>query len=246
MSAFWQLFTSNLKLVYRNTTALFWTLVMPTGLYVALSVLPLPEIIPNINYSSYVLPGMIAYTITTNGIYGLAYWMAEMRSKNVIKRFLVTPIKVRDLALALVASRLVVMFLQVTVITLAGVLLFDAPFAGNYINVIVFTILGGTIFLCIGLLIANYASSYETATPLTTAVGMPMMFLGNIFFPTETLPNFLRQIGQVLPITFLADGMRQSYLYAFDFSKISSDLLWLFVWLVIMLTLTIKIFKLKE
>lgn len=246
MNSFFQLFSANLKIIYRNKTALFWNAVMPVGLYIALSVLPLPQIVKGINYSAYVLPGMIAYTITTNGIYGLAYWMAEMRSRNVIKRFLVTPVKTRDLALALVASRLVVMFCQVAFLTLVGIIFFHAPFAGNFLNVIILTILGGAIFLLIGLLIANYSSSYETATPITTAIGMPMMFLGDVFFPTSTLPNFLRVIGEILPITFLADGMRQSYLYAFDFSKISNDLIALVIWLAILLFVTIKLFKLKE
>lgn len=246
MTAFYQLFLANLKIIYRNRTALFWNAVMPVGLYIALSILPLPQIIKGLSYSSYVLPGMIAYTITTNGIYGLAYWMAEMRSRNVIKRFLVTPIKVRDLALALVASRVIVMFAQVALLTLTGTIFFDAPFAGNYLSIVLLTVLGGAVFLLAGLLIANYSSSYETATPITTAVGMPMMFLGNVFFPAEALPNFLRMIGNILPITFLADGLRTSYLHAFDFAKISGDLLGLLVWLIIVLFTTIKIFKLKE
>lgn len=246
MEAFRQLFLINLKIIYRNHTALFWNAVMPVGLYIALSILPLPQIIKGLSYSSYVLPGMIAYTITTNGIYGLAYWMAEMRSRNVIKRFLVTPIKVRDLALALVASRVIVMFAQVALLTLTGIIFFNAPFAGNYLSIVLLTVLGGAVFLLAGLLIANYSSSYETATPITTAVGMPMMFLGNVFFPVEALPNFLRLIGNILPITFLADGLRTSYLHAFDLAKISGDLLGLLVWLIILLFTTIKIFKLKE
>ena len=246
MTAFYQLSTANLKIIYRNKTALFWNAIMPVGLYIALSILPLPQIVKGINYSAYVLPGMIAYTITTNGIYGLAYWMAEMRSRNVIKRFLVTPIKLSDLALALVASRVIVMFCQVTLLTLTGVIFFGAPFAGNFLSVAILTLLGGSVFLLVGLLIANYSSSYETATPITTAVGMPMMFLGNVFFPVETLPYFLKIIGEILPITFLADGLRQSYLYAFDFAKISGDLLALLVWLIILLAATIKIFKLKK
>lgn len=212
----------------------------------ALSILPLPQIVKGINYSSYVLPGIVAYTITTNGIYGLAYWMAEMRSRNVIKRFLVAPVKVRDLALALVASRLVIMFCQVALLTLIGVFLFDTPFAGNYLSVIILTILGGAVFLLIGLLIANYSSSYETATPITTAIGMPMMFLGNVFFPVETLPQLLRPIGKILPITFLAEGLRHSYLSAFDCGKLSGNLLGLGIWLVILLVTTIKVFQLKE
>ncbi|MEK7618137.1 MAG: ABC transporter permease [Patescibacteria group bacterium] len=235
----------NLKIIYRNKTALFWNAAMPLGLYIALSILPLPKM-ADIPYREYLLPGMIAYVIMTNGIYGLAYWMAEMRSKNIIKRFLVTPIKVRELALSLVASRLVVMFCQVTLLTLTGTIFFNTPFAGNYFSIFLLTVLGGAIFLFAGLLIANYSSSYETATPLTAAVGLPMAFLGNVFFPSEALPNGLKFLGEHLPISYLAEGLRHSYLQSFDFAKISGDLLGLFIWFMLLLAITIKLFKLKE
>ena len=246
MNPFKALFIANLKIVYRNKTALFWNAVMPVSLYTALSVLPLPQIIPNVPYRSYLLPGMIAYTIMTNGIYGLAYWMAEMRSRNVIKRFLVMPIKIRDLALSLVASRLVVMFCQVLLLTLVGMLFFKVGFAGNLLALIILVILGGGVFLLIGLLIANYSSSYETATPLTTAIGLPMAFLGNIFFPSDALPKTLKLISNLLPITYLADALRQTYLAAFNWTVFSKDCLMLMLWLLVLFLTTTKIFKLKE
>ena len=40
---------------------------MPLGLYIALSILPLPKM-ADIPYREYLLPGMIAYVIMTNGI----------------------------------------------------------------------------------------------------------------------------------------------------------------------------------
>ena len=40
-----------------------------------------------------------------------------------------------------------------------------------------------------------------------------------IFFPIDSLPKALRIFAELLPITYLADGLRQAYLYAFDFQK---------------------------
>lgn len=218
---------------------------MPIGLYVALSVLPLPEIVPNMEYDTYLLPGMLAYTIMTNGIYGLAYWMAEMRSRNVIKRFLVTPIKVSDLSLSLIASRIIIILVQITLLTTAGVMFFNNPIPQNFLGILILTVFGGSVFLLIGLLIANYSTSYETATPLTTAIGLPMSFLGGIFFPTEQLPHILKVIAKIIPITYLSNGLRVSYLTPEPFAKIIPDLFMLSVWIVILLVIVIKLFKLK-
>ena len=36
-----------------------------------------------------------------------------------------------------------------------------------------------------------------------------MMFLGGVFFPMETMPDFLRPIVQAIPLTYLGDSLRQ-------------------------------------
>jgi ABC-2 type transport system permease protein len=247
MNSFTQLFLANLRILYRNVGGLFWTIVMPAGLYVALSVLPIPNLGgTNLTYSDYVLPGMIAYTIMSGGIYGLGYWMTDMKARGVIKRFLVTPIKTHELVISLLASRVVIIFVQVILLTLIGVIFFNAQFAGNILSIIILTLLGGVIFLLVGLLISNYATSYESAAPLTAAIGLPFAFLGNIFFPTNTLPPLLQTISKALPVTYLAEGLRNSYLYDFNFAAVGKDILALGVWLTLLLIFTLMVFKLKE
>lgn len=247
MNSFYQLFISNLKIVYRNTGGLFWTIVMPSGLYIALSVLPIPKFGESqLAYSDYVLPGIVAYTIMQSGIYSLAYWLVDLKARGVIKRFLVTPLKTSELILSLITARLFVILLQVVLLSLIGLLFFGANFAGNVLTVLILTLLGGGIFLLIGLLISNFTSTYESAAPITAAIGMPFAFLGNIFFPSNSLPHILRTISKILPISYLADGLRQAYLFPFDFEKIGKDILILALWLAVILLVTIKIFKLKE
>lgn len=247
MNSLKQLFFANLKIVYRNTSGIFWTIIMPAFIYIALSVLPVGKSInAGVKYSDYVLPGIIAMTIMQGGIYGLAYWMVDLRAKGVIKRFLVTPLKQWQLVLSVVASRTIVVYVQVFILTLIGVLLFHAKFAGNFISIILLTLMGSGIFLLLGLCISNYANSYETAAPITSAIGLPLTFLGNIFFPVDSLPTALRIFAKILPITYLADGFRNAYLHPFSFNLLGKDLLILFLWLIAMLVITISVFKLRE
>jgi ABC-2 type transport system permease protein len=107
-------------------------------------------------------------------------------------------------------------------------------------------LLGSGIFLCIGLLVSNYAGSYEAAAPITSSIGMPFAFLGNLFLPVVFLPNILQTVSKFLPVTYLSDGLRQAYLYAFDLEKIGKDILILSLWLLGILLITLKVFKLKE
>ncbi len=246
-SSFWQLFLMNLKLLYRNKQGLFWTIIMPVFIYVALAVLPIGKTVgAQFNYSNFVLPGIIALSIMQGGIYGLAYWMVDLKSRGVIKRFLVTPISQTELILSLLCARVIVILVQLVILTLVGVIFFHASFAGNYLAVLLFALLGGFTFLLIGLLISTLANSYESAAPITTAIGLPLTFLGNLFYSVDSLPAFLRGVAHVLPITYLADGLRQSYLAPVTFGDIAKDLGLLSAWLVAMLVIVIWRFRLEE
>jgi ABC-2 type transport system permease protein len=245
--SFFELFKTNLRVSYRNYAGIFWTIGMPGFIYIALSVLPIGKITGGtIAYSNFVLPGIIAMVLMQGGIYGLAYWVVDLKARGILKRFMVTPLKKSELVLSLVAARTILTFVQTVVLTLLGVIVFRATFAGNIIATILFVALGGAVFLLFGLFIATLADTYEAAAPITTGIGLPLTFLGNIFFSTEGLPKVLKIVANLLPITYLADGLRKVYLYSFDFSTIWKDYLMLSLWFVFMLIVVIRRFKLEE
>jgi ABC-2 type transport system permease protein len=245
--SFYQLFLANLKILYRDRAGVFWTLLMPLAIYIAISLLPVSQqLVPGTRYATYLLPGILAMVIMQGGIYGLAYWMVDLKGRGVVKRFLVTPIKKSELILSVIASRIVIMLLQVIVLTAVGVFFFGATFSGNVFSTLLFAVLGGTVFLLVGLSIATAANTYQAAAPLTAAVGLPFLFLSNIFYPLENLPHSLRVVGEVLPITYLANGLRTVYLQPFEFALIKFDFFMLIVWGLLIFSFVFWRFKFEE
>lgn len=244
--SFYQLFLLNFRLLYRNRTGLFFTLVMPVILFVALSILPIGKFVGSgINYSEYVLPGIIAMTIMQGGIYGLAYWFIDLKSRNVIKRFLVTPLKQGELVAAVLLSRVVVALLQVVLLSAVGWLFFDATIGSNLVFALGFAALGSPIFLLMGLLISTFADSYEAAAPLTTVIGLPFTFLGNIFFPADVLPKIFQIVAKALPVMYLSDGIRSVYLNTGTWADWGLNAGMLLIWLAIVSVLVGVFFRLK-
>ena len=246
MNSFYQLFLSNLKIIYRDKSALFWNVAIPVIIYSALSVIPIRRLTGNIVYKDFLLPGMIAYVIMQGGIYSLAYWMVDLRARGALKRFLATPINIPMLILGLLASRVVIMLLQIIILTFVGVIIFNATFTGNFISILLLSMVGGGVFLLIGLLISNFASSYQTASPITAAIGLPLTFLVNIFLPITLFPSGIQIISKLLPVTYLATGLRQAYLYPFSFPVIGENFIILLAWFLAILGITIFVFKLSE
>ncbi len=244
--SFVQLFLMNLKLIYRNAGGLFFTIAMPIGVYLALSVLPIGRLVEHVRYSDFVLPGVIAWMIMQTGTYSLAYWMIDIKSRGVLKRFLVTPISKSELILSLLAARVLMIILQMVVLTLVGIVFFGATFYGNFLSVLLFGLIGGLIFLLVGLLISTVALTYESAAPITALVSIPMTFLGGIFYPISTLPGSLQTVAKFLPVTYLATGLRDLYTQPAHAYALSQNLWPLLLWLAILLALVLWRFKLEE
>ena len=245
--SFYQLFLMNFRMIYRNRTGLFFTLVMPVIVYVAISILPIGKLVgAQVSYSQYVLPGIIAMTIMQGGIYTLAYWMIDLKTRNVIKRFLVTPIKVFELIGTVLISRVLVALMQVLFLSFVGWVFFGATVGSSLWFALGFAALGAPIFLLIGLLISTFADSYEAAAPVTAAIGMPLIFLGNIFYPIDVLPQAFQVVARVLPTTYLANGIRSAYLNSGSWSDWGFDAGILLIWLVVMIILSLWFFRLEE
>ena len=238
MSSFTELFKANLRIVFRNHAGLFWVILLPLILYVALSLLPINRFIQvGTDYAKYLLPGFIALTVMQGGIYGLAYWLVELRARGAVERFVVTPIKAYELVLSVISARVVVMIIQAILLTILGAYFFGASIPSNIFYAFIFIIAGGFIFLLLGLFISTFGDSYETTAPITAAVGLPFAFLSSVFYPVSTLHIVLQKIASFLPITHLADGLRKIYLNSPTFLDIVRDLSILILWAFFMLLL---------
>ncbi len=233
--------------MYRNWRGMFFNIVLPVALYVAIG--KISKAAPGfagISYSQYLLPGIIAMTIMQTGIFNLSYWLVDIKSRGVIKRFLVTPLSSFELVASLILSRLVLMAAQLTLLILVGTIFLHATFNGSVLAVAIMLVLGGTTFLALGFLVSSFAKSYEEAAPITTILNLVFTVLGNIFFPTQGLPAIFSVIGSKLPITYLAEGMRNNFIGRATLSQNWHDILGLLVWAVIIITITAKTFKLSD
>lgn len=221
---------------------------MPSFLYIALSIIPIGRAVGDIgmSYSTFLLPGLIAVSIMQMGIYGLSYWLVDMRSRGTLKRFAVTPFKKSDIIGGVLASRLIIIILQAFLLSLLGLVVFRANINLSFVNLLfslLFILLGGSIFLLVGLIVAGFADTYEAAAPITATLALPMNFLAEIFYPLSLLPESLQYLARLLPMTYFAHALRSLYLEPFSFSLIALDLGVMSIWFFVLFAISVKHFR---
>ncbi|MBJ7610605.1 MAG: ABC transporter permease [Candidatus Dormibacteraeota bacterium] len=194
---------------------------------------PATSAVNKITAIDYFLPAMIAYIILQSGINYVAIGLADLRARKVLRRFRATPLRPVQILGAQIAGGALTVVLQLLVLIVAGLLLFQAKVYGSWLVALVPMVLGIGAFVGIGFLLTSAARTSESARGLSTFVAFPMMFLSGIFFPITTLPSWLQTVVHVLPLTWLTDAMHRVMNDGVGLADIALDCLVLAAWAVV-------------
>jgi len=162
----------------------------------------------DLNFISYFVPSMLGLSVMQVGIFAAIPLVAD-RQKLILKRLAATPLKRWQLVGSNVLMRLLIALVQSVIIVGVGVALFGVEITGPWALTIVFVSLGAVTFLALGYVIASFAKTEDSANGMTSIVQFPMMFLSGTFFPIAAMPAPLQAVARLIPLTYLADALRQ-------------------------------------
>lgn len=191
----------------------------------------------------FLIPGILAMSILNLALFATAQPIISLRTQGVLRRLGATPLPRPTLLAAYICMRVAIALFQTAIIVAVGIALFGMSMAGNWLVFGGVLLLGTLAFIAIAFLIAAIARTEESGSALTSAIQLPMLFLSGIFFPVEALPGFLRPIVDALPLTYLADALRQVMIGATPYHSMAVNTLVLLGWLIVASVLAIRFFK---
>ena len=209
----------NIKLIMRDRQTLFWALAFPLVLVTAFglvgnhSVSDQAVIGSTSRYFDVVLIGLVGLGVMFHSVMGIAVKLSAYREQMILRRFLVTPLRVWEFFVALFAAHLILAMVQTGVILLLGICVFRGTVYGNLGWVFLIVLLGCPIFLNIGVIVSAFAKSPAAASGMGNVVVMPMMFFSGVFFPVENFPRVLSDLAVISPLKALLDLLRQIAIY---------------------------------
>jgi ABC-2 type transport system permease protein len=196
----------------------------------------------SLNFISYFVPSMLALSIMQVGIFAAVPLVAD-REKLILKRLAVTPLRRWQLVGSNVVMRLLIALVQALIIVGVGVVVFGVEVTGPWALTLVFVTLGAVAFLALGYVIASFAKTEDAANGMTQVVQFPMMFLSGVFFPIDFMPDFLKAVARIIPLTYLADALRQVMVGGAAFAPLGVCALVLAGWLVACLVIAARTFR---
>ncbi|MDI6716121.1 MAG: ABC transporter permease [Actinomycetota bacterium] len=194
-------------------------------------------------YIDFLLPGILAMSLMNSGLYGLANVMVARREKGVLRRLKLTPLPLSQYIGAGILNQLLVSLVQAALLVLIGHYIFGVKIVGSINSLVVLVVAGSLCFITIGFVIASFAKTSESAVTLGNLVGMPMMFLGGVFFPVDDVPNWVKPIVKAMPLKYLADALRAVMVQGQSLSSVIDDLVILLAVTFAAFMLAIKFFR---
>ena len=158
-------------------------------------------------------------SLMQGGVFAAIPLVAD-REKLILKRLGATPLRRWQLVGSNILVRLLVALIQTVIIVGVGTLLFGLETTGRWLAVAFFIVLGSLAFIALGYVIASFTKTEEAANGVTQVVQLPMLFLSGIFFPIATMGDFLQTVARLMPLTYLADALRQVMVDGIPFASL--------------------------
>jgi ABC-2 type transport system permease protein len=177
------------------------------------------------------------------GLFGTAPALVQLRETQVLRRIGATPLPRATLLAAQVMFRLTIAVVQSVLLLVVGQIFFQFQVAGSPLVLAGFVLLGACIFITMGYLISGLAKTQESVIGISQMINFPMMFLSGLFFPLEIMPSWIRPVSDALPLTYLADALRQSLIGSTAVHPLGLDFLVLLGWLVLCSLLAMRFFR---
>lgn len=190
----------------------------------------------------WLVPGILGMAIMQLGLFAAAA-LVTLREKKVFRRFAVTPIRRHHLVISQVLYRLVFGILQTAALLTFAYLIYDVHVVGNLGLLAGVIMLSVMVFLALGYIIASLSKNEEVVQPIVQVFAMPMMFFSGVFFSIQLMPEFVRPLVNLLPLTYLNHALRLIINNGGEFAAIETDVLVLFAWLVGSMLVAVKVFR---
>lgn len=196
----------------------------------------------DLTFISYLIPSILGMSLMQLGIFASIPLVAD-RQKLILKRLQATPLRRWQLVGSNVLMRLLIAVFQTVIIVGVGSVFYHVQIAGSWLLIGALILLGSLAFISLGYVIASIAKTEESANGMTSVVQFPLMFLSGTFFPIDSMPDALKSVARVLPLTYLGDGLRQVMVDGTPFSPLWICFAFLAVWLVVCFGISARFFK---
>ena len=175
---------------------------------------------PDLETSTVMVPAIIGLILVFIGTVITSLGIVRERASGTLEQLAVMPLRASDVIGGKILPYFLVAAVDLVIVTVVGVALFDVPFRGS----ILLLALGSALFLLVtlgvGILISTVSENAGQAIQLALMVLLPQVLLSGMIFPLDSMAAGVRWIAYFLPLTWFVPISRGVMLKAQTFGDL--------------------------
>jgi ABC-2 type transport system permease protein len=204
MKAYKKILEIELKLSLRGMDMLIFAIIMPIVVLIILGVIYGNK--PAFDGADYSFiqqsfGALACISICAGGVMGLPLVVSDYKSKQILKRFKVTPVSPVTILLAEVTVYFLYSFISLLTLFAVAILFFGFKIQGDISKFIFGWILVMLSMFSIGMMVGGIAKNSKAAGIIASVLYFPMLVFSGTTFPYEVMPAAMRKAVDILPLT---------------------------------------------
>jgi ABC-2 type transport system permease protein len=204
----------------RGRVAVFSALVMPAAWLIFIG-LALPIRFTD-NYLEFITPGILVMTMLSAGLSGGTLLMFD-KILGFLNKFLALPAPREDILFGKILFVSVRGLIQVTIILVIAVLIGESVYTPvQYGLTYLILFLFGILTSAFATTLALYLEDHDSFAAVNTMISLPLFFTSSALMPYSVMPDWLRFLATINPLSYAIDAIRAVNAGAFPSVQIAS------------------------
>lgn len=194
--------------------------------------------------AAYFVPGLIVVLVTMVTVLQTANTLVKEKENGTYEQLVVSPIKKIELMVGKIAPWAVIGALDIVVIAIVGILVFQIPFRGSVAIFAVASLLYVICTLGLGLIVSARATSVDSANQLAALVSfLPTFMLSGFVFPISSLPAALQWLSYLFPARYFMVIVRTVFLKGGSLAVLWPQLAGLLIFAIAIVALAASLYR---
>jgi ABC-2 type transport system permease protein len=148
-----------------------------------------------------IVPGLIGTILTMTMVLMTGLAMTRERERGTFENLLSTPALPIEVMTGKIVPYIMIGLIQVSLIIIAALLLFEVPMQGNYLLLYFVVLIFIAANLTLGITFSSIARNQLQAMQMTFFFFLPSILLSGFMFPFRGMPEWAQWLGSLLPLT---------------------------------------------
>ncbi|MBN1390377.1 MAG: ABC transporter permease [Candidatus Thermoplasmatota archaeon] len=187
--------------------------------------------------------GFVVFLLTT--LLTLITFVGE-RTNGTLDRLLASSVTEGEIVLGYAVAFSMIGMVQVAILLSLAMLVFDIIVVGNPLIAFLIASLLAVVSVSLGILLSSLAQREAQAIQFFPFLVLPAFLLSGVFWPLEAIPEWLRPVSYIVPVTYAVEGLRSVLLRGWGLTDIWFDILILVLFALVFLSGAVISLKMRK